>query len=496
MTSYSKLLILLLVLFFAATSCKKDDTAPDNNKPIEEAEDKYKTVPFSITIGITPMKGSVDGVELKQTFEDGDEVEISNSQVLYEPLILSAKGKAGKTSAQFSGELKVKKGVELIPGSTKFTAALKNETKYNNGKPFIDVKKVSSLAEGLEKYSYWACENFTYNTNAISISLVQSTIFLNINLLDTKLTMKYGLAFYSEVVSGNCFYAVPFGTAIESEMLALEHCFDVKDKLFYSIGFTVPEGCVHGLFSVGDNKYVFFSKGNLQYRPMDGTWRLASPQYNSCFTKTMNVGEDYANWKGEDNWTDIFKWGAFLEGGKPDQTTNDDNYNAPVDTDGFLSGICAYGAEWTILSKDEWDYLTSQRPDAIQKSGGAFVDGVYGWIFLPDDWTADEGKPPFDGNYSIKYYKDIPNQYTKEEWAVLESHGAVFLPETGEMRGSMFYNSVSAYQSLSFDTNSNTRYVFSFDIYDNSILLDGSFSASTGLPVRLVQHFNPSVKVE
>ncbi|MBO7142107.1 MAG: hypothetical protein J6V76_03245 [Bacteroidales bacterium] len=462
----------MLALFFAAMSCKKDDTKPNNNEPIEEEEEKYETVPFSIIIGITPMKGSVDGVDLKQAFDDGDEIEISNSQVLYEPLILSAKGCAGKTSAQFSGEMKVNKGAELVSGSTKFTAALKNGTKYNNGKPFVDVKKVSSFAEGLEKYSYWACEDFTYNADATSVSLVQSTIFLNVNLLGTKLTMKYGQGFYNEVVSGNFFYAIPFGTTLESEMLNLKHSFDVKDKSFYRLGCPVPEECIRGLFSVGDNKYVLFSSGNLQYRPMDGSWRLAPQQYHRCFTARMDVGEDYANWKGEDKWADLFKCGTLDE------------------------SIKAYGSEWSTLSIDEWEYLITLRPDALQKSGGAIVDNVYGWILLPDDWVAPDGVPPFDGLYSAKYYKDVPNQYTKEEWSIMESAGAVFLPETGELIGTTFYNSVGAYQSLSLDATNNERYVFSFLLIDNVSYFDESYSTSVGLPIRLVQPLNPTVKVE
>ena len=103
MTSYRYYFILLLALFLTATSCHKDDPLPDD-PPIEE--EQYQTVPFSITIGINPMEGTADGVELKQSFDEGDVVEISNPQVLYEPLEISTNGYAGKTQLDFSGELK------------------------------------------------------------------------------------------------------------------------------------------------------------------------------------------------------------------------------------------------------------------------------------------------------------------------------------------------------------------------------------------------------
>ena len=459
---------LFLALLFVAISCNKDDTTPET-PPIEE--EKYETIPFSISIGITPMSSSVEGLELKQTFSDGDVVEISNSQVLYEPLIISTNGYEGKSQLVYSGELKVKKGAELVSGTTTLTAALKNGTNYNNGKPFIDVKKVSSFAEGLEKYSCWMCQDFTYNADAISINLVQSTVYLNINLFGTKVSMKYGLAFYNEMVGSDCIYAVPFGTTIECDGLNLLQKLDVKDKYFYRIGFSTPANCLKGLFSVGENKSVFFAKGNLEYRPLDGTWRLAPQQLHTCFnfTKKTDLGENYANWMGEDKWTDLFKWESLSD------------------------CISALGNGWTVLTIDEWCYLCSQRPDALNKRGGAIVDGVAGWIILPDEWVMPDGVTPFLGQYHVKYTKDIPNNYTIEEWIKMESAGAVFLPGTGYMNGStyyLFYSMASTeYQSMSYDEANDKGYVMSFDDMTGSFCrYNISYSFDKSFPVRLVQY--------
>ena len=93
MTSIRNILYLLLVLVITATSCNKDNTTPDT--PVDNVD--YQTIPFSITIGITPMNGSVNGVDLKQSFASGDVVEISNPQILYEPLIIKTTSFIGKT---------------------------------------------------------------------------------------------------------------------------------------------------------------------------------------------------------------------------------------------------------------------------------------------------------------------------------------------------------------------------------------------------------------
>ncbi|MBQ5513926.1 MAG: hypothetical protein IIT83_09595, partial [Bacteroidales bacterium] len=121
MKRFSNLIVLFLSAMMIATSCNKDDD--DNNvntpeptpdpTPVEE-EKAFTTVPLSITVSIAPIVGSISGVETKQAFASGDVIEISNPDVLYEPLTISADGGAGKASANFTAELKVKKGVELV----------------------------------------------------------------------------------------------------------------------------------------------------------------------------------------------------------------------------------------------------------------------------------------------------------------------------------------------------------------------------------------------
>ena len=41
-----------------------------------------------------------------------------------------------------------------------------------------------------------------------------------------------------------------------------------------------PEGAIDGLFSVSENKYVYFSKGNLQYNIRKKKWQFAESQWD------------------------------------------------------------------------------------------------------------------------------------------------------------------------------------------------------------------------
>ena len=64
----------------------------------------------------------------------------------------------------------------------------------------------------------------------------------------------------------------------------------------------LPEGALPGLFSVGEGKQVYFSKGNLQYRATTGTWRFAEHQYDIVGKDNNKISETY------DGWIDLFGW--------------------------------------------------------------------------------------------------------------------------------------------------------------------------------------------
>ena len=500
MKTFTKLFSLLLAVSIFATSCnKEDETKPDN--PIEEEKD-YNAVPFSATITLSPMQGGFSGVELKQAFVSGDVVEITNPDVLYEPLSISADEFAGKSTASFSGELKVKKGAE----PSKLTAVLKNGDNYNGGKPYNDVKQLESTANDINKYSYWSCENFDYSASNTSVNLVQSTVFVEFNMPFTvNVNIKNGQAVFNTIFQGKGCFAVPNGATVE--------CADfqknvvLKDKLFYSVSAQTPENCIPGLFSIAENKQIFFSKGNLQYLICEGTWRLAPYQYHICFDDKegmIDVGEDYADYPGPDNWTDLFWWGAWIDGVSHSKAGKDtEGYNIPIGADGNISGKCAFGEEWTVLSADEWNYLMFTRPNADQKQGGAIVAGVVGWVILPDNWIEPEGIKPFEARFDVKYKEDIPNQYTKEEWEKMESAGAVFLPFTQEIWATLLINmnTMNDYQTRTYNTENNVYQLIGFSLLKSKAMTEeDGMQYGLGInfcnTVRLIQYFTPEVKVE
>ncbi len=431
MKKYFNILILLLTLL--SPSCGYDDNDPD---AVDCPE--YYVIPFSLTATIVPGNDEADGVDLKKTFAEGDAVVVTNYSILVEPAVLLSDGCAGNGSAIFSGELKVRSGVALT-SDTRLTAALKNtastDTLYNGGKPFMDVRAVSSFAQGLERYGYWACEDFAYANSGVSVNLVQKTAFVDFDLkyggatlgLSRKaLQCKYDLP-------GSTIIAIPSGTTIVSDNLQLDETFDQEGKYFYKVsGFGVPDNCIRGIFSVGKDKQVFFSKGNLCYELDFGNWFFASSQYGR-FVNVDDVGVNFSTWSLYNTCIDNFGVGTWFEdGGLPYQTTEDEfDYPPLFIDDAELAGTCAIGPEWTVLLKSEWTYLLQRRKDADKKFGSAQIVGeCKGLVILPDEFTLPEGLDfrPFE-MFDFDDPKEIMNVYTVDDWARMEQAGAVFLPD-------------------------------------------------------------------
>ena len=507
MKHYTNLLCLMLAAMVLATSCKKDDKN-DEPKPEptpQEEEKDYATVPINISVGITPMSGNIEGVDLKNAFATGDVIEITNSQVLYEPLSISTEGFEGKSAVTFKGEMKIKKNLELASNHL-FTAVLKNGNKYNHGKPFKDARELTSIAEEIEQYSYWVSENFAYSSDAISISLAQTTQFVDIDIYNNQISLKAGNAELSKIIDGKHIYAAPFGVQLTISGLGVDETFDKTDKSFHRISASVPEECLRSLFSIGEGKTVFFGKGNLQYRPLDGKWRLAPYQYHRCFKQNDEVEDGYANWMGDDKWTEIFWWGAWTEGGRPDLANDDtpEDYNVPLDADGNISAPCAYGKQWTVLTDSEWEYLLNKRADAVAKRFGAVVEGVSGVLVLPDVWATPEGIPPFVTEFDVNDEEDIPNRYSAEEWLKMEAAGALFLPDGFNWMGSLgVFSFYYDYQTRTKDQNGIGVCMFYIphnSIYDPvSVKEEGNTGwpcAQTACEVRLVQANETTAKVE
>jgi hypothetical protein len=206
-------------------------------------------------------------------------------------------------------------------------------------------------------------------------------------------------------------------------------------KNIQSTNYSAPSSAKSiGVFSVGSNKKVTFSPGNLQYQPSTDTWRFA-PNQKECVSKDYaDIGSNYSVW------IDEFSWGT---GSNPTKTSKDDSdYSTFVDWGCNKIGNDAPNT-WRTLTREEQAYLLESRKNAKSLYGIAQVCGVNGLILLPDNWMCLTGvtfKPGFHNVEGTMYYKAFQT-FTSDEWNKLESSGAVFLPISTSNAGTYWASS-------------------------------------------------------
>ena len=256
---------------------------------------------------------------------------------------------------------------------------------------------------------------------------------------------------------------------------------EVHDTVYITIHDTVcpndiPEGALVGEFSVSATKKIRFSKGNLQYQATTSTWRFAEDQWESIGYGNENISSTY------DGWIDLFGWGT---GNNPTMASlSNVDYPSFVDWgNNFISNGGNVAGEWRSLTKDEWVYLAHERANAANLFGFANINGINGLILLPDNWTPTDGMPSFSTSadkgvtwQNNMYYNSAnnnfsQNSFTIDQWMVLESKGAIFLPATGARTD---YN-------LMDNINSRGSY-WTATAYDSDYAYDVDFNS---------EHFNP-----
>lgn len=211
-----------------------------------------------------------------------------------------------------------------------------------------------------------------------------------------------------------------------------------------------------GVFSVSDTKKVKFSKGNLQYHPANDEWRFAESQLDYIGSANRNISFSY------NGWIDLFGW-----------STNDTYFGVSTSDDyknDYLGDFIDWGVNqidsdssniFRTLTYGEWNYILNNRSKANQLRGIARVAGVNGLIILPDDWSCPSEIIFRAGTGNIESM-DAYAQYqtfTIQEWLILETTGAVFLPATG-----------FRYRQGTDEVQLNGRY-WSATAYDNNSVL-------------------------
>ncbi|MGM9826001.1 MAG: hypothetical protein ACI3Z8_06140 [Paludibacteraceae bacterium] len=251
------------------------------------------------------------------------------------------------------------------------------------------------------------------------------------------------ITFAAELESSDTLHLILPRTIIVHDTVIKEVIVEVHDTIYQCPPDepAAPDAPLAGVFSVSADKQVKFSKGNLQYTQSTNTWAFADNQYDMLGTANVENSAladkiDLFGWSGS---TATAKWGI---------STSDDSNDYSGDFADWGQNI-GDGTTWRTLTNDEWTYLRSTRANAASLMGVARINldaegttYANGLILLPDTWTCPEDvtfNSGFSSDYSIQAYADYQT-FTLEQWEMLESAGAVFLPASGGRGGSGIYD--------------------------------------------------------
>ena len=263
--------------------------------------------------------------------------------------------------------------------------------------------------------------------------------------------------------------------------------------------FTVGTGS-DGIAGTADDVKVRFSKGNLFARHastvMPGsdpaspwTWGFYNLQYQY---NSLNTGSSRTA-SASDSEIDLFTWGYGSWSTDPVCKTN--AYVTGIAQDSAFSqaqdwgSLIGDGQTWRTLTKPEWDYLISTRPDSFAK---AVVNGVNGILLLPDSYRHPSGVDAIAG-VNVKNVLYSANSYYGDDWTALENSGVVFLPAAG-YRDASAVGSVNAdccyWSATASASGSGNMFGVNIDSVANSVSVSG-ITCSRGCSVRLVTPVTP-----
>ena len=274
-------------------------------------------------------------------------------------------------------------------------------------------------------------------------------------------------------------------------------------------------------FSVEDGKYVYFSKGNLQYHPLNKSWRFAEHQYDMLgkdIEEFLYVSNVLDSRDKHDGWIDLFMYGssgATFEPYEVDYYFKEENYpvktsiagtdndwgvwltkKGKLSTDATSCGRVG-NRQWRTLTDLEWLYLIYARSYRIKdRAMCAIVNYVRGIVLLPDNFVMPSGvdtqfkyltysNPIYEGSYA-------DNTIIASTWSKLEQAGAVFLPATGTVDSSFKWYDYFGYWSANVKvTDGKTEAIILWGPKgDSGSILTYSITPHHFHAVRLVQDVN------
>ena len=242
-------------------------------------------------------------------------------------------------------------------------------------------------------------------------------------------------------------------------------------------------GRLNGKFTVADGKQVYFSKGNLMYRPSNNEWRFHAYQYDYNGDENLATNVNNPNYTG---WLDLFTW-----------SNTDNNFGVTTSYDNYEGIFVDWGTNpiwnggnkayaWYTLSQEEWEYLFQTRTNAASKYSFATLNGSRGMVILPDDWTLPSGL-----SFTAKATDYTTNTYSANQWERMEANGAVFLMQTAYREGTDLQSLASTGIGLYRSTGKSG---FTWMKSGNNYIFLNSYQEYTAMSVRLVRPVNTCEK--
>ncbi|MBR5434571.1 MAG: hypothetical protein IK117_09060 [Bacteroidales bacterium] len=200
----------------------------------------------------------------------------------------------------------------------------------------------------------------------------------------------------------------------------------------------IKDGAILAEFSVSDSTKVYFSKGNLRFQAGTKMWRFAERQWDVIGDNKKSGGHSSA-------WIDLFCWGTSgwlvsPQSKRKQAYFNENSDIADTDSDWGVYNKIANGGNkvkmWRTLTRSEWDYVLHKRPRAEKLLSIGRVGTVNGLILLPDNWTT-----PSRLRFVAQANEWKQNTYTPNDWLIMQSCGAVFLPSYDSYVGAYWSSS-------------------------------------------------------
>ncbi|MDO5343113.1 MAG: hypothetical protein Q4F69_11790 [Bacteroidia bacterium] len=567
------LIVMALALVMGLSQCQKRPNAPVFGGGYDDA-----TKEITFTTGNGSKAAIEDALTmLNYKWESGDKLYVyaSTSGTFDEnsrycgTLLLSPES-VGQCDGSFSGQLK---NLPVSEGTLRFFY-FGGEVTEDEDAATAEInlnQQDGTVAEGGLKQKIIACKDVSYEAGKRAFSAILEVQFAIVKMDlhafgNCNVTMKGdvfnkisvdrygriesaldGTTTLNGVTSESTSYFVAIGTnnketpstitaKFEGNNLRGEKAMPIMDNGYYYYtdeGLGVPvevESVFKDMFSIDKNgTKVIFSKGNLQFRASDKTWRFAENQYDVIGSGNKNISATY------NGWIDLFGWATgyvSTEGGNksyPWQTSenNADYYNSGNLNSGCPSKDNLYdwghnigdGSTWFTLTRDQWVWLMGKKGSGkipgencrlsstvSGKENARFakikVNDVEGLLLFPDvfEWNVDKMGGEIDGTY-INNYKGKEEEgkvkfygnYTKDQFAEMEKAGAIFLPVTGYRDGKTYYeDGFRSYYWSSTMYGNKYAYDLKFDYVQSNISVgvDPQYENSGkyhGMGVRLVK---------